>query len=482
MLKRYLPKSLYARIVLIVILPIFLMQSFVTYVFFERHWDLVSANLSANTAGQIALVTRLYSASDDAFQRRTVEADALEDLDISVRFEAGGRIPTSRNKTTPLTMYSDTLRRLLDDALEEPFWFDTRSWPAYVEIRVQIDDGYLVFLPRRDRVFATNGPIFVLWLVGATLLLGWIAIVFLRNQVRSILRLAEAAEAFGRGRDKPGFRPSGATEVRRAGRAFIAMRERIKRHMHQRNAMLAGFSHDLRTPLTRIKLALAMQPDTPDIEALRGDVSEMERMVDAYLAYARDISASETPELIDLSELLRGVAGEAQRAGQTITTDIEPGLAAVGRRDALRRAVGNLAENARKYAPNAWLAARRIGEFAEITIDDDGKGIPPARYEDAFKPFVRLDQAQAASAGKAGGAAAAGVGLGLAIVREIARSHGGEASLDISPKGGLRAVIRLPIEPTPLAGSGVHTTQPIRSRESAAAATPLKVQEADFGV
>lgn len=467
MLKRYLPKSLYARVALIVILPIFLMQSFVTYVFFERHWDLVSANLSANTAGQIALVTRLYRETDDPFERRAIEADALEDLDISVRFQQGGRIPAARDKTALLTLYSNTLRRLLDERLVEPFWFDTRSWPAYVEIRVQIDDGYLVFLPRRDRVFATNGPIFVLWLVGATLLLGWIAIVFLRNQVRSILRLAEAAEAFGRGRDRPDFRPSGATEVRRAGRAFIAMRERIKRHMHQRNTMLAGFSHDLRTPLTRIKLALAMQPDTPDVEALRGDVADMERMVDAYLTFARDISASEPSELVDLSELLRGSAAEARRAGQTVEADIESGLMALSRREALRRAVGNLLENARKYAPNAWLTARRKGDFAEIAVDDDGKGIAPSQYEEAFKPFVRLEQGA-----KSGGS---GVGLGLSIVREVARSHGGEAILAASPKGGLRAVLRLPVEPAAVEG-------PPRARETARKAQPAKVHGADAGV
>ncbi len=465
MLKRYLPKSLYARVVLIVILPIFLMQTFVTYVFFERHWDLVSANLSANTAGQIALVTRLYSEAADPFERRRIEADALEDLDISVRFEPGGKIPAGKDKTTPFTMYSDTLRRLLDESIDGPFWFDTRSWPAYVEIRVQIDDGYLVFLPRRDRVFATNGPIFVLWLVGVTLLLGWIAIVFLRNQVRSILRLAEAAEAFGRGRDKPDFRPSGATEVRRAGRAFIAMRERIKRHMHQRTAMLAGFSHDLRTPLTRMKLALAMQPDTPDVEALRGDVAEMERMVDAYLTFARDISASEPPELADVSELLRAAAGEARRAGQNVEADIESGLSAHCRREALRRAVGNLLENARKYAPNAWLSARRKGEFAEIIVDDDGEGIAPSQYEEAFKPFVRLDK---------GVKSAGGVGLGLSIVREVARSHGGEAILAASPKGGLRAVLRVPVEPA--------AAEPLLAPETPKKSAPIKVQEADAGV
>ncbi|MBY0421886.1 MAG: HAMP domain-containing protein, partial [Parvularculaceae bacterium] len=338
MLRRWLPKSLYARVVLIVILPIFLMQSFVTYVFFERHWDLVSANLAANTAGQIALVSRLYGATKDPAERRRIEADALDDLDVSVRFEPGRVLPAA-DKTSALNLYDETLRRMLDERLDRGFWMDTRSWPAYVEIRVQMDDGYLVFLPRRDRVFATNGPIFVLWLVGATLLLGWIAIVFLRNQVRSILRLAEAAEAFGRGRDKPDFRPTGATEVRRAGRAFIAMRERIKRHMHQRAAMLAGFSHDLRTPLTRMKLALAMQPDDAETEALRADVAEMERMVDAYLAYARDVNAAEEAGAVDVGALVEAVVADRARGGRPILASIEKGLVAPGRPNALKRAV-----------------------------------------------------------------------------------------------------------------------------------------------
>ncbi len=433
--RRYIPKSLYARVLVIVILPLFLMQSLITYVFFDRHWDLVSANLSANTAGQIALVTRLFEETRDPERRTQIERSALEDMDINVRFEPGGTIP-EEDKRSIFALYNDTLDGQLGERLAADYWFDTSSWPAYVEIRVQLAGGYLVFLPRRDRVFATTGPLFVLWLVGTTVLLGWIAIIFLRNQVRSILKLANAAEAFGRGRDAPNFRPSGATEVRRAGMAFIAMRERIKRHIHQRTAMLAGVSHDLRTPLTRLKLALAMQPDSPDTEALRADVVEMERMVEGYLNFARNIASGEDPEMIDVGALIREIADETARAGHDINVDDANGLMVAARPDALKRAINNLVANSLKYGEHVWLSSKRVSDNVEIIVDDDGPGIDPDRYDEAFKPFTRLNDG--------GDAKHSGVGLGLAVVRDVARSHGGEAYLARAPQGGLRAVLQLP--------------------------------------
>lgn len=433
MLKRFMPKSLYGRVALIVILPIFLMQSVITYVFFDRHWDTVTANQSANIAGQIKLLTRLFEDSGSDEERARIQQIALEDLAISTRFEPGNTIPL-RNKLSPFNLYNATLDRQLDEELEKPFWFDTRSWPAYVEIRVQTDAGALVFLPFRDRVFATTGPVFVFWLIGTSLLLGSIAIVFLRNQVRSILRLAEAAEAFGRGRDMPEFRPSGATEVRRAGRAFIAMRQRIKRHLGQRTTMLAGVSHDLRTPLTRMKLALAMLPDNPDAQELKRDVAEMEKMVDSYLEFASDISSSGEPETFDISELAREVA-EAADVGERLRVDARSVLKFEGRRDALKRAISNLVGNSLKYAKNAAITTARRGLYVEITVDDDGPGIPEDKRRDVFKPFYRLDEARSKQEG---------VGLGLSVVREIARSHGGDVALSEAPMGGLRAVLKLP--------------------------------------
>ena len=436
MLRRYLPKSLYARVILIVILPIFMTQVVITYIFFARHWDLVTANLSASAAGQIALITRLYEESPDKAARAAIEKRALDELDLSVRFEKGAGIPES-DELSPFNVYNSTFDRQLSDALDRPYWFNTRSWPAYVEVRVQIDDGQLIFFIYRNRVFATTGPIFLFWLFGTSILLGAIAIVFLRNQVRSILRLANAAEAFGRGRDAPDYRPTGATEVRKAGYAFIAMRERIKRHLEQRTSMLAGVSHDLRTPLTRIKLALAMQPDTEEMEELRHDVIEMERMVEAYLDFARSEAAEEEPAPFNLASLADEVARNAQRAGHQLKTDIPQHLMITARRTALKRALANLVNNALRHAENVWVTARRQESHIEIYIDDDGPGLPPEDYEEVFKPFTRLNEARNLND--------SGMGLGLTVVRDVARAHGGDITLEKSEKGGLRATVRLPV-------------------------------------
>ncbi|MEQ1929338.1 MAG: ATP-binding protein [Parvularculaceae bacterium] len=434
-LRRYFPKSLYARVVLIVVLPIFLILAVVTYIFFERHWDEVSGNLSTNVAGQIALVSRLYGAAPDEAARGRIVEQALQDLDLSVRFDAGAAIP-EKDKLAILNLYNRSLDKRLDRRLERRYWFNTQSWPSYVEVRVQMDDGALVFFALRDRVFATSGPIFLAWLVGSSALLGWIAILFMRNQVRSILRLGEAAEAFGRGRDQPEFRPSGATEVRRAGLAFIAMRERIKRQIHQRTAMLAGISHDLRTPLTRMKLALALQPPSPDIDALRSDVDEMGRMVDSYVLFARDIAAGEDPEIVDIGALLKETAEDSARAGRTLPVESDEGLVIAVRRDAIKRAVHNLIANGFKYATSVWLSGKRVGDRIEIIVDDDGPGIDPSKYDDALKPFVRLDEARSQNK--------PGVGLGLSVVRDVARIHGGDIVLGRAPQGGLRATIQIP--------------------------------------
>ncbi len=433
MLKRFMPKSLYGRVALIVILPIFLMQSVITYVFFDRHWDTVTANQSANVAGQISLLTHLFEEAATDEERERVHRMAFDDLDISTRFEPGNKIPEG-NKLAPFNLYNKTLDRQLSEDLDKPFWFDTKSWPFYVEIRVQLEDGALVFLPFRDRVFATTGPVFVLWLIGTSLLLGTIAIVFLRNQVRSILRLAAAAEAFGRGRDMPEFRPSGATEVRRAGRAFIAMRERIKRHLDQRTTMLAGVSHDLRTPLTRMELALAMLPDNSDADELRRDVAEMEKMIESYLEFASDISSTGEPEQFDIGELVREVA-EGAANGVRVSAKAPSTIAFEGRRAPLKRAVANLVSNGVKYANKVEVSVERRGPYVEIIVDDDGPGIPEEKRREVFKPFHRLDEARSRQEG---------VGLGLSIVREVARSHGGDVTLTASPMGGLRAVLKLP--------------------------------------
>jgi two-component system osmolarity sensor histidine kinase EnvZ len=436
MFKRFVPKSLYARVALIVILPIFLMQSVITYVFFDRHWDTVTANQSKNVAGQIALLVDMFAAAPTPEAREAIRSKAHDDLDIVMRFDPRRGIPEN-NKLSPFNLYNRTLNRQLDQKLDYDFWFDTRSWPSYVEIRVQTSEGALVFLPLRDRVFATTGPVFVLWLIGTSLLLGSIAIVFLRNQVKSILNLAAAAEAFGRGRDMPDFRPTGATEVRRAGRAFIAMRERIKRQITQRTTMLAGVSHDLRTPLTRMKLSLAMLPENEDVAELKRDVEEMQGMITAYLDFASDIASSGEPERFDAAEVVRESIEGADPEGARVAALIDGPLPAEGRPIAFKRAVDNLIGNALRYASRAQVTAKSSGAFIDVIVDDDGPGVPPESYADVFRPFFRLDEARNSHKG--------GTGLGLSIVRDVARSHGGDVTLSKSPMGGLRASLRIPV-------------------------------------
>lgn len=436
MLRRLLPKSLYARVMLIVILPIFLMQAVITYAFFARHWDLVTSNLSANVAGQIAMVTRLYVATPDAAARERLGQWAVDDLDLSVRFDRDEGIPEN-DELSVFNVYNSTFDRHLNESLAYPYWFNTRSWPAFVEVRVQLPEGQLVFFAYRDRVFATTGPLFLFWMIGTSIMLGAIAVVFLRNQVRSILRLATAAEAFGRGRDAPDYRPTGATEVRKAGYAFIAMRERIRKHLDQRTSMLAGVSHDLRTPLTRIKLALEMQPDGPEIADLKNDVIEMERMVEAYLEFARNEAADEDPAPFNLAVMIEEVARNMSRAGNILQTDIPEKISLSARRSALKRAVGNLVSNGFRYADNVWVSALKTDRHIEITVDDDGPGIDEEKRQEVFKPFTRLDDARTIHAG--------GIGLGLTVVRDVARSHGGDVKLGTSPRGGLRATIQLPL-------------------------------------
>lgn len=435
MLRRYAPKSLYLRVILIVAVPIFITQAVVTYVFFDRHWDKVSANLSNNVSGQIALLTDLYVAETDPEKREQLIIWAQKTLDLQVRYDPNPQIP-AKDRLSPFNAYNNSLNRRLLRRIQRPYWFDTQSWRDYVEVRVQIPEGQLVYLVLRQRTFATSGPIFLFWLIGVSALLGWVATVFMRNQVKSILRLAHAAEAFGRGRDAPDFRPSGATEVRKAGYAFIAMRERIKRHLEQRTHMLAGVSHDLRTPLTRIKLGLAIEKDTSEIKALRNDVLEMERMVEAYLDFARNEAADEEPEKFNLTEMLEEIVSGAIRSGGDAVLETTRRIDIFARRTAVRRAVDNLVSNALRYGTRVHVSAKRDENHVSIIVDDDGPGIPEDKIEEVFKPFSRLDDARSLNE--------AGVGMGLTIVRDVARSHGGRVSLITSPQGGLRAVIQLP--------------------------------------
>jgi two-component system osmolarity sensor histidine kinase EnvZ len=323
----------------------------------------------------------------------------------------------------------------LDRLGEDTFWFDTTHYTNYVDIRVKVKDGALRILAPRERAYATQGHMFVLAMALATLVLTGVALAFIRNQVRAIERLAEAAEAFGRGADSD-FKPHGAREVRQAGYAFLDMRERLQRHIEQRTALLASVSHDLRTPLTRLKLELALADPTSRTDEMKRDLSEMEHMIDEYLAFARG-QGGESLETVAVRGLIEEVSEGAKRAGAQVSVEVDPALTSTVRPNAFKRAIANLVMNAAVHGERVQVAARAAWDGGvEILVDDNGPGIPPDRYEEAFKPFSRLDEARNQNE--------KGVGLGLAIARDVARGHGGDITLDKSPLGGLRAVVRLP--------------------------------------
>jgi len=287
----------------------------------------------------------------------------------------------------------------------------------------------------RERLFTPTTYIFIMWMVGSSLVLFAIASVFLRNQIKSLKRLAAAADAFGKGREVPNFRLEGATEVRQVGMAFLKMRERIQRSITQRTEMLAGVSHDLRTPLTRMRLALELQPSGPTAAELKDDLAAMERMVQGYIDFARG-EGSEEAHATDLSALIQDAVAALGRDGAPVLLALPEECVMPLRPDAMSRCVGNLIANARRYGKHVWVTAIEGNKTVEVLVDDDGPGLPPEQRENVFRPFFRLDPARNPATG--------GTGLGLAIARDVARAHGGDIVLEESPQGGLRARLKLP--------------------------------------
>ncbi|HVB90062.1 MAG TPA: ATP-binding protein, partial [Beijerinckiaceae bacterium] len=319
--------------------------------------------------------------------------------------------------------------------LRRPFWIDTVGRSNLVEIRVKLDHSVMRILAPRNAAYASNSQIFFIWMIGASLVLLTVSISFLRNQIRPILQLAGAAEAFGKGRD-PEFRPRGAREVRQAGYAFVEMKRRIERAMDQRTAMLNGVSHDLRTILTRFKLSLALLGEGAEQDALQKDVEEMQRMLEAYLAFARG-DGGESAAPTDIRALLDELKADAERQGHATRIEVLGETTVTVRPDAFKRCLANLVCNAQRHGDRIAIEAAGDQRFLTIHVDDDGPGVPPEAREDVFRPFFRLDEARNQDEG--------GTGLGLAIARDIARSHGGDIQLATSPLGGLRASVRVPM-------------------------------------
>jgi len=434
-IKRWLPTSLFGRSLLIIVLPIALMQLAVTWIFFDAHWQTVTSRLADGLAGDIAWAVESYHDDPRPEVLNRIAERAEKSMSLSIVLLEDKKLPPQQ----PSSLFA-ALDRALDKALSEkldvPYWYDTIRFPAYVDIRVEAPGGVLRIIAPRDRAYATQGHIFIFWMALATLLLTAIAILFIRNQVRAIERLADAAETFGKGGDVDDFKPYGAKEVRQAAQAFIAMKNRIQRHIDQRTAMLASVSHDLRTPLTRLKLELALAEPSKRIEAMKSDLSEMEHMIDEYLAFARG-EGGEAVEPVTLWKLVHAVGADAARAGAKVEIDADPHLQLSLRSNAMRRALSNLVLNAAAHADRIAIAVKTTpAGGVEIIIDDNGPGIPPEQFEEAFKPFNRLDESRNQNE--------KGVGLGLAIARDVARSHGGDLTLDRAPLGGLRAVFRLP--------------------------------------
>ena len=432
-IKRMLPRSLLGRSLLMILAPLVLLQAVALQVFYGSHLDIISRRFAGSVAGEIAYTHELMRRFPTPEDRAWILRLAREEFGLEMRVEPDA-VLDSTTWANVLGPMDDDLAQALREKLRLTFAMDWESDPQSVLIRVQLPNGVLDIEAPRKRLYTGTIYIFIAWVVGSSLLLFGIAALFMRNQVRAIRRLTEAVEAFGMGRDTDQLTPQGAAEVRKAATAFNRMQERVRRFLAQRTEMLAGVSHDLRTPLTRLKLALAMLPPTEeleqDVEDMVGDVEEMERMVTAYLSFARG-EAAEQAEPVNLSAVLEEVAAGARRAGADVAVTVPPALTLSLRSHAVRRALTNLVDNARRHARHVALAAIPLGRVVQVTVDDDGPGISPERREDVFRPFES--------------GAAGGTGLGLTIARDIVRAHGGEIVLEDSPLGGLRARIRLPL-------------------------------------
>ncbi len=431
--RRVLPRSLLARSLLIVLIPLVLVEAVALMIFYGSHLDVVSRRFSSAIAGEVATTIDLLARYPGERDRGWILRNAWEKFELFVRIEPGEVLPPSRSQPL-IGLVEGNLAAALRERVARPFTTDWQSDSQSVLIRIQLPDDVMEVEAPRKRLYTGTIYLFVIWLVGSALLLFGIAALFMRNQVRGIRRLATAVEAFGLGREHPSVKPEGATEVRQAASAFNLMQERLDRLLRQRTRMLAGVSHDLRTPITRLRLALAMMPARDDTRAdladMTEDLEEMDRMIGGYLAFVRGVG-EEQSVATDLSGILNDVATRARRTGTQLNVDTPDEIMLPLRPDAIRRAVTNLVDNARRHAHTVALSASRLGERSVlVTVDDDGPGIPPPNREDAFRPFE---------------SAAGGTGLGLTIARDIIRAHGGDITLDTSPLGGLRARIVLPV-------------------------------------
>ncbi len=432
-LKRYLPQSLLGRSLLIMLIPLVVVQLVALQIFYGSNQVIVSRRLAAAIAGEIAQTVETLERFPNPSDRVWALATATEHFQLHMQFLPD--VPLTGENIPGFFAITRSLNNAMNEQVHRPFEVDWQTQPNDVVIRVQMQGGVLETMAPRKRLYINTVYLFVIWLVGSAVLLFAIAALFMRNQVRALRRLGDGAEAFGLGRDRGPIKPEGAIEIRQAAVAFNRMQERVRRFLAQRTAMLAGVSHDLRTPLTRLRLAVALIESHPDLAQdaaeMEADIAEMDRMIEGYLAFARG-EGTEQAQPTDLSSVLEDVANNARRAGADIALDPPDDMVIWLRQDAMRRAITNLVDNARRHARHVSLKVQHAGpRNVEILVDDDGPGIPLAQRETVFRAFTS----------GAGG----GTGLGLTIARDIVRAHGGEIMLEDSPSGGLRARILLPV-------------------------------------
>lgn len=437
-LKRFMPVTLFGRSFLIIVTPVLLLQIIIGTVFIDNHWSRISSRLAFAVAGEVAIVVEKLEEDSSPESVSEISNIAVRHLDLLINYKKGAEIdPEIMQGSGWQSFVVASLAEALRDQLTQPFSIKPVFHQKKVEIAIQLEDGVLYVSALERRLFSSSSYIFLLWMVGTSLVLFAISLLFMRNQIRPIRRLAVAAARFGVGLDSPSFKPGGAREIRQASTAFIEMRDRIRRQISQRTAMLAGVSHDLRTPLTRLKLGLAMLEETQDTLALKSDIDEMERMIEGYLDFARG-EGGEQSAPVDLVELLENVVSSIKRTGADISLSTAEPLRIPVRPMAFERCLTNLITNADKYAGKIWVSAYKLNaDTIEITVDDNGPGLSETEYEDVFKPFYRVDHSRNTTTG--------GVGLGLPIAMDVVHAHGGKIWLEKSNHGGLRVVVHLPV-------------------------------------
>ena len=428
-IKKILPKQLFYRALLIVALPILILQLTISIVFFDSLWIKTNKGMTRALLGEIKTYIDSYSKN----LNDSLEIDKLfkENLNFDVKYIELEKLPkkSSERWFSPIDR---TLRRELKSRFSN-YWFDTTSYKDLIDIKIAYKKGYFQFYIPRERVTNSSARMFALWITLPAFLLITIAILFLKNQTRPIIKLAKASERFGKGEEIEEFVPSGALEIRQAGYEFEKMRKRILRHLNQRSEMLSGISHDLRTPLTRIKLQLTFIKDKEISKKLSEDVKEMEKMLDEYLQFARSQFSEKTTK-INLNKLIESVSSKYENS--KIKLELLENVEINGRTNLLQRCLENLINNSIKYANNTYLKLTKSSNHSIVIVEDDGPGIPVNEYENVFKPFYKIDKSR--------GDSKSSVGLGLSIANDIIKSHGGNIKLDKSNFGGLQVKIFLP--------------------------------------